>query len=69
MAQWARDREAGPVRSAARILADQAAYGAGVYAGCLRERIITPVLPSVTGRPFEGLRARAARGAKRATGP
>ena len=39
-------------------LADQAAYGAGVYAGCLRERLITPVLPSVAWQPFEGLRSR-----------
>jgi hypothetical protein len=30
-----------------------------VYAGCLRERLITPVLPSVAWQPFEGLRSRA----------
>ena len=39
-------------------LADQAAYGAGVYAGCWRERIISPVLPSIAWRPLEGLRRR-----------
>jgi mycofactocin glycosyltransferase len=58
LAEWARDRDADPVRLVARTLADQAAYGAGVYAGCLRERPITPVLPSVSWKPFEGLRAR-----------
>jgi mycofactocin system glycosyltransferase len=58
LAEWAKDREADPVRLVARTLADQAAYGAGVYAGCLRERLITPVLPSVSWQPFQGLRAR-----------
>jgi mycofactocin glycosyltransferase len=58
LAEWARDRDADPVRFVTRTLADQAAYGAGVYAGCLRERLITPVLPSVSWKPFEGLRAR-----------
>ncbi|HEY6480482.1 MAG TPA: hypothetical protein VIZ00_10660, partial [Streptosporangiaceae bacterium] len=53
----------GPVRFTARALADQAAYGAGVYAGCLRERMIAPVLPAVSVKPFEGLRRR------RPTGP
>lgn len=58
LAEWAQDRDADPVRFIARTLADQAAYGAGVYVGCLRERLITPVLPSVSWKPFEGLRAR-----------
>jgi mycofactocin system glycosyltransferase len=63
---WARQRAAGPgagpgpVRFTARALADQAAYGAGVYAGCLRERTIAPVLPTVSAKPFEGLRSRRA---------
>jgi mycofactocin system glycosyltransferase len=61
LADWARRRDVGPVRFTARALADQAAYGAGVYAGCLRERLISPVLPVVTARPFEGLRQRAKR--------
>ena len=47
LAQWAGDRDAGPLAFIAVTLADQAAYGAGVYAGCLRERLITPVLPSI----------------------
>ncbi len=58
LTDWARGRGAGPVRFTAAALADQAAYGAGVYAGCLRERLITPVLPSVAWKPFEGLRSR-----------
>jgi mycofactocin system glycosyltransferase len=65
LADWARQRDApgrpGPVRFTARALADQAAYGAGVYAGCVRERTIAPVLPAVSGKPFEGLRRRHAR--------
>jgi mycofactocin system glycosyltransferase len=64
LADWAAQRDAGgrpgPVRFTARALADQAAYGAGVYAGCLRERIISPVLPAISVKPFEGLRRRRA---------
>ena len=67
LTEWAALRDAsgrpGPVRFTARALADQAAYGAGVYAGCLRERMIAPVLPAVSVKPFEGLRRR------RPTGP
>ena len=58
LTEWAGRRDGSPVRFTARFLADQAAYGAGVYAGCLRERTISPVLPTVTGQPFEGLRRR-----------
>jgi mycofactocin system glycosyltransferase len=62
LTEWAAQRDAsggpGPVRFTARALADQAAYGAGVYAGCLRERMISPVLPAVSVKPFEGLRRR-----------
>jgi hypothetical protein len=64
LTEWAAQRDAarcpGPVRFTARALADQAAYGAGVYAGCLRERMISPVLPAVSLKPFEGLRRRRA---------
>jgi hypothetical protein len=56
LAEWSRNRDRGPLRFTAVTLADQAAYGAGVYAGCLRERIISPVLPSIAWKPFEGLR-------------
>jgi GT2 family glycosyltransferase len=48
----------GAVRQIAGTVAEQAAYGAGVYAGCLRERTLAPVLPTVTRKPFEGLRSR-----------
>jgi mycofactocin system glycosyltransferase len=60
LAEWARLREGDPLRFTARVLADQAAYGAGVYAGCARERLFSPVLPAVSGKPFEGLRSRRA---------
>jgi mycofactocin glycosyltransferase len=64
LADWARQREVpgrpGPLLFTARALADQAAYGAGVYAGCLQERTIAPALPAVSGKPFEGLRSRRA---------
>jgi mycofactocin system glycosyltransferase len=62
LTEWAAQSDAGgrpgPVRFTARALADQAAYGAGVYAGCLRERMISPLLPAVSVKPFEGLRRR-----------
>jgi hypothetical protein len=56
LADWARRRDGDPVRFTAAALADQAAYGAGVYAGCLRERTAAPVLPVVSWRPLAGLR-------------
>jgi hypothetical protein len=58
LAEWSRRRDGGALRFTAVTLADQAAYGAGVYAGCWRERIISPVLPSIAWRPLEGLRRR-----------
>jgi mycofactocin glycosyltransferase len=60
VAQWARDRRGDPLRFTAETLADQAAYGAGVWVGCARERLFTPVLPAVSWQPFRGLRARRA---------
>jgi mycofactocin glycosyltransferase len=63
LTEWAAHRAAGPARLTAAVLADQAAYGAGVYAGCLRERLITPLLPAVAWKPFEGLAARRGGGA------
>jgi mycofactocin system glycosyltransferase len=56
LAEWARAGDAAEFRKAVTNLADQAAYGAGVYAGCLRERTIAPLLPSVAWKPFAGLR-------------
>ena len=52
-------RQAGGARllaAAGRALADQAAYGAGVYAGCLRERTAAPLRPTVAWQPVAGLR-------------
>jgi len=60
LVQWGQRRDGTPLRFTVETLADQAAYGAGVYAGCLRERLVTPVLPSVSWQPFEGLRRRRA---------
>jgi len=42
--------------AAGRALADQAAYGAGVYAGCLRERTAAPLRPTVAWQQVAGLR-------------
>jgi hypothetical protein len=60
LAEWARRRDGNPVRFAAAVVADQAAYGAGVYAGCVRERLVAPVIPVVSWQPFQGLRRRTA---------
>jgi mycofactocin system glycosyltransferase len=45
---WLRLRPAlDPVRFAALRLLDDAAYGAGVWQGCLRERTLRPLLPAL----------------------
>jgi mycofactocin glycosyltransferase len=54
----------GPLRYGAELLADQAAYGAGVYAGCWRERSVEPLVPS---RPGGDVSRR--RGRDRSAGP
>jgi hypothetical protein len=41
-----------PIRFAAGAIADDIAYGAGVWAGCLTERTTTPVRPVLTWRPL-----------------
>jgi hypothetical protein len=51
-------RAGDPLRHLAATLADQAAYGAGVYAGCLRERLLSPLLPTIAWRPVPGLARR-----------
>ena len=48
----------GPLRYGAELLADEAAYGAGVYAGCWRERSVEPLVPSLPGRDVRGRRRR-----------
>ncbi|MGZ6827259.1 MAG: hypothetical protein ACXVGH_10735, partial [Mycobacteriales bacterium] len=42
---WQRRPAADPVTFTAAALAGQAAYGAGVVAGCVRERTALPLLP------------------------
>jgi hypothetical protein len=53
LAEWRRIR---PPLSAAAFtlgyLADEAAYGAGVYRGVLTERLLSPLLPAVAWRPL-----------------
>ena len=41
-----------PVRFALAYLADEAAYGAGVYRGALTERLAAPLLPRLAWRPL-----------------
>lgn len=41
-----------PARFVARSLAGGAAYGAGVWRGCLRERTLGPVLPRISWNPL-----------------
>ena len=40
-----------PVRYALAHIADDVCYGAGVWAGCLRERTLLPVTPVISWRP------------------
>ena len=60
--EWRRARpELDPVRWTALGLADDAAYGAGVWWGCVRERTVRPLLPRIIARrpygPGKGRRA------------
>jgi mycofactocin glycosyltransferase len=53
LAEWRRIRP--PLPAAAfslGYLADEAAYGAGVYRGVLREKLLSPLLPAVAWRPL-----------------
>jgi len=51
LAAWATRRPAvDPVRFAAAVIADDIAYGAGVWAGCVRHRTSTPLRPVVRWR-------------------
>jgi mycofactocin glycosyltransferase len=53
LAEWRRIRP--PLNAAAFSLgyvADEAAYGAGVYRGVLTERLLSPLLPAVAWRPL-----------------
>jgi hypothetical protein len=44
--------ELDPVRFTLARIADDVCYGAGVWAGCLRERTLVPVRPAVSWRPL-----------------
>ncbi|MFI5614257.1 mycofactocin biosynthesis glycosyltransferase MftF [Amycolatopsis sp. NPDC051903] len=50
---WVKRRPAlDPVRYTAAAVADDVAYGAGVWAGCLIHRTTTPIRPAVVRRPL-----------------
>jgi len=52
-AAWLRSRpDLDPVRFTLAYLADEAAYGAGVYRGAVTERLAEPLLPRVAWRPL-----------------
>ena len=44
---WRRRPDLDPLRWVVVSVADDAAYGAGVWAGCLRERTVGPLLPTL----------------------
>jgi mycofactocin glycosyltransferase len=51
LGDWAANREAlDPLRFAALHVADDAAYGAGVWAGCARARTVVPLVPRLSWR-------------------
>jgi hypothetical protein len=51
LAEWAASRPSlDPVRWTLACIADDAAYGAGVWIGCARERTVQPLLPTVRRR-------------------
>jgi mycofactocin system glycosyltransferase len=53
VAEWLRTRpRLGPAAFTLAYLADEAAYGAGVYRGALRERLAAPLLPRISRRPL-----------------
>ena len=52
------ERTLGPARFTAGCVADDIAYGAGVWAGCARSRTLTPLLPKVAWRPLRVTRER-----------
>ena len=49
--EWAADRQAlDPVRAVAVHVADDVAYGTGVWVGCARERTLVPLIPRIAWR-------------------
>ena len=52
---WRRHPDLDPVRWSIACVADDVAYGAGVWAGCIRSRSFGPLVPSLRmGRPPDG---------------
>ncbi len=47
-------RRGGLLRYVGTSLVDQTVYGAGVYTGCWRHRVLAPLLPTVAGRRGSG---------------
>jgi len=53
LAEWRRTRPPLPAATfSLAYLADEAAYGAGVYRGVLTEKLLSPLLPAVAWRPL-----------------
>ena len=51
LSDWAADRQGlDPVRAVAVHVADDVAYGTGVWVGCARERTVVPLIPRVSWR-------------------
>ena len=51
LSDWAADRQGlDPVRAVAVHVADDVAYGTGVWVGCARERTLVPLVPRVSWR-------------------
>jgi hypothetical protein len=51
---WAKRRpELDPVRYTTAAIADDLAYGAGVWAGCLAQRTTVPLRPALVRRPLK----------------
>jgi mycofactocin system glycosyltransferase len=51
VSEWAADRRAlDPVRAVAIHVADDVAYGTGVWIGCARERTLVPLIPRIAWR-------------------
>jgi mycofactocin glycosyltransferase len=52
VAAWARQPDAlGPIRYIGAAVVDDMAYGAGVWAGCVKHRTVAPLRPAFARRP------------------
>ena len=64
LVDWVRERPLlDPLRATALRIADDLAYGSGVWQGVLRERIVDPLIPDLTSWPNAPRRDRRRRGA------